>query len=83
MASPIVSNEPIKMYITNPKTGKAHPVGGVLTQKQQTAIDHATELAEDALLKNSKDTQTVNSKTAFNKPVEGVMSSGDEQHPIG
>ena len=27
MASPIVSNEPIKMYITNPKTGKAHPVG--------------------------------------------------------
>ena len=83
MASPIVSNEPIKMYITNPKTGKAHPVGGVLTQEQQTSIDHATELAEDALLKNSKDTQTVNSKTAFNKPVEGVMSSGDEQHPIG
>ena len=83
MASPIVSNEPIKMYITNPKTGKAHPVGGVLTQEQQNAIDHATELAEDALLKNSSDTQTVNSKTAFNKPVEGVMSSGDEQHPIG
>ena len=83
MASPIVSNEPIKMYITNPKTGKAHPVGGVLTQEQQNAIDHATELAEDALLKNSSDTQTVNSKTAFNKPVEGVMSSGDELHPIG
>lgn len=69
-----VSNVPIKVYITNVKTNTAHPIGGVLTEDQQQIIDDAKAIVDDVLLKNSEDTQTVNSNTEFTNPVKGVNS---------
>ena len=77
-----VSNQPIKVYITNPSTNTAHPIGGVLTEDQQNKLTQAVDASADALLKNSEDAQTVNSQTDFTKPVKGVNSAGDALNPL-
>lgn len=77
-----VSNIPIKLYLTNPATNTAHPVGGVLTEEQQAKIDEALQLVADALLKTSTETQTVTSNVEFNTPVKVVNSEGTEENPI-
>ena len=73
-----VSTQPIKLYITDPKTNTAHPVGGVLTEEQQNTINSASSQAQDALLKTSSEKQVVTSSVEFNNPVLGVNSSGGE-----
>lgn len=77
-----VSNQPIKVYITDPKTNTAHPIGGVLTADQQQQINDATDKSADSLLKNSSEVQQVNSATTFNKPVTGINNAGDDLNPL-
>lgn len=77
-----VSNQPIKVYLTNPKTNTAHPIGGVLTQEQQETLDTAKQMSADAVLKNSEEVQAVNSKVEFTQPIKIVNTTAEEATPV-